>query len=191
MAKRTLFAILSEQPWWVTLLVALALFGLAYQFAPQYAFFVALPFFVVAGWIAWKQIGGVSPAEAVERLAALREMSWESFRAAVSDGYRRQGYSVEEVRDNAYDLKVTRKAQVTLVQCRRWKVSQVGIGPVRDLFEAVQRSDAHDGVCISTGEFSAAAVGYVADKRIALVNGTQLAALAGKVGKAGLPWYRR
>lgn len=191
MAKRTLFAILSEQPWWVSLLVALALFGIAYQFAPQYAFFVALPFFVVTAWIAWKQIGGVSAAEAIERLTALREMSWEDFRAAVSAGYRRQGYTVEEARDNAFDLRLNRGTQVTLVQCRRWKVNQVGVGAVRELFEAAQTSDAYDCVCISTGEFSAAAVEYARDKRISLVNGTALAALTGKVGKANLPWYRR
>lgn len=191
MAKRTLFAILSEQPWWVTLLVALALFGLAYQFAPQFAFFVALPFFVVTAWIAWKQIGSVSPGAAVERLTALREMPWEEFRTVISAGYRRQGYTVEEVRDSAYDLRLTRKTQVTLVQCRRWKVNQVGVAPVRDLFEAAQKHDAYDCVCVSTGEFSAAAIAFAADKRLSLVNGTALAALAGKVGKTDMPWFRR
>ena len=191
MAKRSLFIILSEQPWWVTLLVALALFGLVYQFLPLYAFFVALPFFAMAGWFAWKQSGSVSPAEAIERLDALRALSWEEFRAAISEGYRRQGYVVEEMRDNAFDLKLSRNAQVTLVQCRRWKVNQVGVGAVRDLFEAAQRSDAYNCACISTGEFSAAACEFASGKRVALVNGTLLAALAGKVGKAGIPWFRR
>lgn len=191
MARETLFAVLMRQPWWVTLLIAFALFGIAYQFAPQYAFFVALPFLVVAAWIGWKQFGSVSPAEAVDRLAALRELAWEDFRAAVSAGYRRQGYVVEEARDNAFDLRLTRKTQVTLVQCRRWKANQIGVGAVRELFEAAQKSDAYDCVCISTGEFSKAAVEFAADKRMSLVNGTELAALAGKVGKAGVPWYRR
>jgi restriction system protein len=191
MAKRTLFAILSEHPWWVTLLVALALFGAAYQFVPQYAFFVALPFFVVAAWIAWKQMGSVSPAEAVERLKAAREMTWEKFREAVIEGYRRQGYTVEQVRGGAFDLRLTRGVRTTLVQCRRWKVNQVGVEAVRELFEAAQQQDAYDCVCISTGEFSAAALQYAAGKRIALVNGTALAALVGKVHKADLPWYRR
>jgi len=43
MAKRSLFSILSEQPWWVSLVVAAALFAIAYQFLPQFAPFVALP----------------------------------------------------------------------------------------------------------------------------------------------------
>lgn len=192
MAKRSLFSILSEQPWWVTLLVALALFAAAYQFLPQFAFFFALPFLVMAVWFAWQQIGRVSPGEAAERLEKLRAMSWDEFRTAVSEGYVRRGYLVEPARHDAFDLKLAKDARVTLVQCRRWKVNQVGAAPVRELFEAAQKHDAHDCICISTGEFSAAAREFAADKRIALVNGIALATLVGKPGGTGLSsWFRR
>ncbi len=109
MAKRSLFSILSEQPWWVSLVVAALLFAGVYQFLPDFAAFVALPFVGVAAHVAWKQFRGRAPADAAERLAALREMSWEEFAAVISAAYRRQGYAVEAVERRRVRLHAAQK----------------------------------------------------------------------------------
>ncbi len=140
MAKRSLFSILSEQPWWVSLVVAALLFAGVYQFLPDFAAFVALPFVGVAAHVAWKQFRGRAPADAAERLAALREMSWEEFAAVISAAYRRQGYAVEASQGGAFDFTLRKNGRITLVQCRRWKVNQAGVGPVRELCEAMDRA---------------------------------------------------
>lgn len=183
MAKRTLFSILSEQPWWVSLVVAAVLFAIAYQILPQFAPFVALPFVGVAIYVAWQRMRGGSPADAAERLAALREMPWEKFRAAICGAYRRQGYTVEESASGAFDFTLRKNGRITLVQCRRWKVNQVGIGPVRELYEAMSRHEAFNCVCVSAGAFSANAREFAAGKPIVLLSGAALAKLTGNIGK--------
>lgn len=185
MAKRSLFSILSEQPWWVSLVVAAALFAIAYQFLPQFALFVALPFAGVAVYVAWKQFRGKSPAGAAKCLAALREMPWDKFAALISEAYRRQGYAVEASANGAFDFMLRRSGKLTLVQCRRWKVNQVGIGPVRELYEAMSRHEAFNCVCISAGEFSTNAREFAAGRPITLLSGAALADLVGAVGKTG------
>lgn len=183
MAKRTLFSILSEQPWWVSLVVAALLFAGAYQFLPQLAPFVALPFIAVAAYAAWKQFRGRAPADAAERLAALRDMPWEQFASVISAAYRRQGYAVEESKGGAFDFTLRKNGQITLVQCRRWKVNQAGVGPVRELYEAMSRHDAFSCICVSAGEFSATARQFAAGKPVTLLNGAALAELVGAIGK--------
>ena len=185
MAKRSLFSILSEQPWWVSLVVAALLFAGAYQFLPEFALFVALPFIGVAIHVAWKQFRGKTPANAAERLAALREMPWDEFAALISEAYRRHGYAVEASASGAFDFMLRKSGRTTLVQCRRWKVNQIGIGPVRELYAAMSGHDAFYCVCISAGEFSANAREFAAGRPITLLSGAALAELVGAVGKTG------
>jgi restriction system protein len=189
MAKRSLFSILSEQPWWVTLLVAMALFAIVQLIYPPFAPFVALPFVVFAAYFAWQQRGSLSPVRVDERLAVLREMPWEKFGPLISEAYRRQGFGVEEARSSAFDFKLRRNGRVTLVQCRRWKVNQLGVGPVRELYEAMEKQEAFSCVCIAAGEFTSGAREFAAGKPISLVNGTALAQLAGPVERTGRRWW--
>lgn len=191
MAKESLFQVLSRQPWWLTLLVAVLIFGIVQLVFPPLAPFVALPFAAVAGYLAWRQMRAGPPVTVEERLAALRAMPWENFGLVVSEAYRRQGYAVEESTSAAFDFKLTKKGRITLVQCRRWKVNQVGDGPVRELANAMEKQDAFNCVCISAGEFSANARSFARGKPIALLNGGALAELVGTVEKKSRRWFLR
>ena len=181
MAKRSLFSLLSEQPWWVSLLVAMALFAIAQFVFPPVAPFVALPFVAIAIWFAWQQMRNLSSATVETRLAAVRSMSWDEFSTRVMEAYRRRGYEVTPARSGSFDFTLRRNGRVTLVQCRRWKVNQVGVGPVRELYEALDREEAFNAVCIAAGDFSEAARQFASGKPISLLYGTDLATLVGKV----------
>ena len=56
MSPNSLFAVLLRSPWWISLLVAGALFALARLFIPAaYAIFMPLPFLVIATMAGWRQ----------------------------------------------------------------------------------------------------------------------------------------
>jgi restriction system protein len=167
----------------VTLIVGAAMFGIAQAAFPPIAPFVALPFLVLAVVIAVRQWRGTSAAEAEERLAALRAMAWEKFSECVADAYRRRGFGVSPAERPGYDLTITKGGHITLVQCRRWKVNQVGVGPVRDLVRAVEREEAERGICISAGSFSDPARELAARERVTLLSGLELAELIGPLEK--------
>jgi restriction system protein len=184
MAKETLFRILLRQPWWITVLVAIILFAVTHAIFPPLAPFVALPFAGLAVYIAYRQWRGSSPVDADERLAALRAMSWEEFSDLVSVAYTRHGYHVASAERPGYDYTLTKGSRVTLLQCRRWRVNQVGIGPVRELARAVEREEATNGICISAGNFSEPARKLVATEPVMLVSGLDLIELLGSLPKS-------
>lgn len=181
MARETLFHILSRQPWWVSAVVAAVLFGITEVIYPPVAFFVALPFLLLAAFIGYQQLRGVGEVNVGDKLGALREMSWEDFSALVSEAYRRQGYTVAEARDSAYDFELAKNGRRTLVSCRRWKVNSVGTAPLQALAAAVDRIEAYNAVCIAAGDFSANAREYAATQPITLVTGVELVKLVGNV----------
>lgn len=176
MRKDTLFHILSRQPWWVTLLVAFVLFWVAYAIFPPVAPFVAVPFVLLAAYIAFVQYREGVPGDATERLRELRGMSWEQFSSELTQAYRAQGYTVLRSDGAGYDFRLVRDGRSTLLQCRRWKVNQVGEGPVRELAKAVERDDASRGICITAGEFSLPARKLAANEPVTLLSGAELAA---------------
>ena len=177
MAKQTLFHILMRQPWWVTLLVAFALFWITYAIFPPVAPFVVVPFALLTCYIGFVQFRDGVPGDAGERLAELRKMQWESFSAALTEGYKKQGYTVLPADGAGYDFKLVRDGRTNLLQCRRWKVNQVGEGPVRELAQAVERADAARGICVTAGEFSIPARKLAAGEPVTLVSGAELAAI--------------
>jgi restriction system protein len=182
--RESLFQILLRQPWWITLLVAVAVYGVSHAVFPPVALFMALPFGLLCAFIAFKQWRGGPPVDAGERLAALRSMDWEQFSAVIADAYRRRGYGVSPAEGPGYDFRLTKGGRTTLLQCRRWKVNQVGVGPLRDLAQAVDREEAGSGICISAGDFSAPARAFVATEPITMLGGVELAELVGAIRKS-------
>jgi restriction system protein len=191
LARESLFQILSRQPWWLTLLVAVFIFGIMQLVFPPLAPFVALPFAAVAGYLAWRQIRAGPSLNVEERLATLRAMPWENFSLVVSESYRRQGYTVEDSKSAAFDFKLSKKGQITLVQCRRWKVNQVGDAPVRELVKAMEKQNAFNCVCITAGEFSANAREFARGRPVTLLAGAALAELVGTIDKKSRRWFLR
>ena len=189
--SRTLFSVLMGLPWWISVLAGVILFGITQFIFPPVAPFMALPFLLLAAYVAFKQMGTVSPDVADTRLKALREMSWEAFSAVIVNGYRKQGYEVTPSAKSGYDYTLARQGRITLLACRRWKVSQLGIGPLEELAAAIAREDAYNGICICAGDVSAKAREFAAGRPITIAAGADLAALVGAVGETGKHWFER
>ena len=143
----------------------------------------SLPFLLLAAYVGFRQMRTVSPGQVDDRLAALRDMHWDQFSVLIADAYRKQGYTVEAADKSAYDFTLTQGSRVTLLQCRRWKVNQLGVGPLEELARAVSAAEAHNGICIAAGNVSPKAKEFVIEKPLALVTGIELAGLVGKLNK--------
>ena len=167
MAKQTLFAVLSRAPWWVSVIAAGALFASVRLIAPDMvAAAAALPFLAIAGYAGWLQLRAPSVGNIDEILARVRGMPWENFSAIAAEAFRRDGYAVTEVFTGAVDLKLEKSGRVTLVNCKRWKVAQTGIGPLRELHEAKKAIDASYCMYVTAGDFTANEAPAEAKKRL-------------------------
>lgn len=163
------------------MLVGAAGFGIAQWVFPPVAPWVALPFLVIGLYVGYRQLRTVSPGQVEDRLKALREMPWDKFSNLIADVYTKQGYEVTVAKSDAYDFALKRNGHTTLLQYRRWKVNQLGVGPLKDLARAIHSTDARNGICITAGGVSPNATEFAAANPIHIVSGTELAALVGKI----------
>jgi restriction system protein len=181
MNENSIFAVLLRSPWWVSGGIGAALFAgtrlvLPEEFGP-YAFFVSLPFSVIAVYTGWQQLRAPSAASIGQRMEALRAMSWAEFSAALDEAFRRDGYTVAPGSAAGVDIDLTKSASVTLVACKRWKVARTGIEPLRELDSVRRGRGAQECIYIATGEFTDTAISFAAEKNIRLLSGAELARL--------------
>ena len=179
MNQNSIFAILLRSPWWLSAGIAGALFTGARLALPAdyafYAFFVSLPFFVIAVYTGWQQLRAPSEATTAQTMEALRAMSWAEFSAAVEEAFRRDGYAVASIGAAGADFEFAKAGRMTLVACKRWKVARTGIEPLRELDSLRRVREAHECAYVATGEFTDTARSFATEKSIRLLSGAELA----------------
>jgi restriction system protein len=178
MNKNSLFAILLRSPWWISFALAGGIFaGLRLLVPPLYAAFFALPFLVIGCYAAWQQLRAPSAASVGKRLEAIRAMGWNDFAAAVENAFRREGYEVTKFAGEDADLELAKGGRISLVACKRWKATQTGIEPLRQLMQARRKRDAHECIHVTAGEISDNARAFAAQYNIRLLHGVELTRL--------------
>lgn len=109
-------------------------------------------------------------------------MSWQEFENLVGEIFRARGYLVENVggggADGGIDLRLRREGEITLVQCKRWKVFKVGVKPIREFFGVMASEGVDRGIFVSSGIYTNEAVRFAEGKPLELIDGAQLAEMA-------------
>lgn len=181
MAPNSLFAILLRSPWWISLLLALALVAVTSALVPPAwrlpAATGALPFLVIAGVAFVRQWGapGAREVEALEQAAG--RLGWAEFAQALGQGFAREGHEVERLAGGAADLRLRRGGRTTLVAAKRWKAARHGEEALAALQAAAQAEDASGRVYVALGELSPQAQRYAKAHGIELLQGAALARL--------------
>lgn len=115
----------------------------------------------------------------------IRAMNWKAFELLVGEGFRRQGYAVEETglggADGGIDLVLRKQGETVLVQCKQWRSRQVPVTVVREMFGLLAHHNASAVIIVSTGDFTADARQFATGKPIELINGDQLVAMVRNV----------
>ena len=185
MAKRSLFATLSRSPWWASVLMAAALFMAVRQFLPDYAALAStLPFLAIAAYALWRQMRTPSAERSADALAGLRALSWSAFAAKIEEAFRRDGYAVLTHTGNGADYALTRNGRFALAGCRRWKVAQAGVEPLRELLQAKQAANADECIYVTAGDLSPNAREFASKNGIRLFSAAELVAFLGRPSRA-------
>jgi restriction system protein len=175
-------------PWWMSILAAVPLFGAVQLFLPPIAaLFATFPFLGIAAFAAWRQLRVPGAASVAETLGTLREMTWENFSAVMAEALRRDGYAVEATGGGA-DFAARKDGRLALVGCKRWKVAQTGIGPLRELLDAKKSAGAQECIYVAAGGFTDNARDFARHNAIRLLSDAELAQLVARVTRAGHRW---
>jgi restriction system protein len=179
MAKNSLFAVLLRSPWWISVVIALALGLLSFALLPEQfrgvGVLSALPFVVIGVMAARRQWHLPSTARVAETHSALAAMAWPEFAALLEQSFRRDGYTVEPGGAAAVDFTLERKGRRMLVCARRWKSARTGLEALRALQAAREPSDAPDALYIGLGSLTDTARSFAAEHRVAIWQAAELA----------------
>lgn len=198
--------VLLKAPWWVSVVLAVAVFiGLRWVAPALLAHNkigqgFALPFAAAAPWIAlfFLMLAAGSAILAAKKrklvdgqtnLESLRSISWKEFEWMVAEAYRRMGYTVDHSlgggADGGIDVVLRKDAETVIVQCKQWKVFSVGAPVIREIFGLLAHHQASRAIVITSGKFTADAQAFAAGKPIELVDGPALLRLVQDVQPKG------
>lgn len=185
MAKQNLFNILKDSPWWMSAVIAVAVFMGTRMLLPDFgAAFAALPFGVIAVYAGWRQWNVPSAAKMANALDKLRAMSWEEFSALMAEAFRRDGYDVATLSLAGADFELRKGGRVAVASCRRWKAAQGGTGPLKELLGAMKKAGANDCVFVTAGELSPNARDFALDCAIQVLGNAELVRLVNRVRRS-------
>ena len=175
--RNSAFAILARQPWWVSALIALGVFGgLRLLIPEEMALFAAVPFAGISIYALIQQLRRPGAKRIAKTLERARGLSGEGFVSALETGFRREGYDVTRMNGGA-DLVLKREGLTTLVACKRWKAMRAGIEPLRE-FDAATREHGPVGrIYVAAGEVTENARLFAEERNIRLVRQEELARL--------------
>ncbi len=124
----------------------------------------------------------------VEWTSDLRLLDAREFEWLVAEVYRREGWHVDEVGghgspDGNVDLRMTRKKERAIVQCKRWTSWLVGIDDIRAFAGTLmaERSNGVAGHFVTLSGFNEHAIGEAKRTGIVLVSGAELYGRAEKL----------
>ncbi len=194
-AANLLYALFVVAPLWVCPLVAAGA-GLAVLNVTQQALHwkaatatgfaeAVIALILLTGVFAWREKSRRRRnVRRTRTLGDLRALSWKEFEALVADAYRRYGWSVRETgalsgggADGGVDLVMRRSGEVVAVQCKRWRMRDVGVDKARELQGALADCGAQRGILVTCGRFTPAAEDFARRNRVKLVGGAELLAL--------------
>ena len=187
--------ILVRYPWWVSVLVSLAMYGFLAYLLPWISFSnpilqgIANGVSTGAGIIALALLPPAMVGPIIRHrkrkllatqqgLQSIRALSWRQFEVLIAEIFRRKGYQVleneHEGPDGGIDIRLRKDGDLHLVQCKHWKKYKVGVAIIREMYGVMVAEQAVSMTVVTSGMFTHDAVDFAADKPIDLIDGVAL-----------------
>jgi len=114
-----------------------------------------------------------------ELLQQIRSVDWFQFEKLIGLVYRKLGYDVTRRGganpDGGIDLVIRKDGRCAAVQCKQWKVSRVGVKPVREFLGALTDADIPRGKLITLNGYTNQAMQFAKRHDIEILTETELA----------------
>lgn len=143
-------------------------------------------YLVPAGFVLGAMVSAIGQAKRKKLLAetatatsseAAKALSWREFEMLVGEMFRNKGFKVQETAsgpDGGVDLELRKAGELSLVQCKQWRATKVGVSVVRELFGVMASRGAVHGYVVTSGVFTAEAKRFAQGRNISLIDGQAL-----------------
>lgn len=195
--RRNLSQWLALAPWWTSVLISVGTFILLQYVLPPlldnndaeasgqvlrfWSPYIAILLIIPLPFALFHQDEYVRLVENERNLDILRGLKHADFVERMVPAFRQQGYLVEHVTDARYDLMLRRSGERTIVTCKAWDASVVGVRFVRQVQAAQHAQHAAGAKIVTCGEFSPQAQRFKRTSSVELIDGAQVLALLAAV----------
>ncbi|EPJ48840.1 MAG: hypothetical protein OFPI_27570 [Osedax symbiont Rs2] len=181
MAKGSLFAILLRSKWWYSVLIGLVVVAAALLITDAkyvvLSISVALPFFVIGGYAAFKQFQQPSQKRVLDVTEQAKNLPAGIIEQKIAANYLRNGYASNVFKGNGADLQLSLGNRKLLLCSKRFKAANTGIETLKLLVAAGKKIEATGYLYVTLGEISATALEYAEKNHIELIQASRLAVL--------------
>ena len=182
--ENSLFGRLLRSPWWVSILIGLVISALVPLIVvskyAHFGVFMAFPFFGIGVYRIFKQ--RKEPSQRLLTLVQerLNDMSPRDFAKTLTEAFEDDDYVVTASKAKGVDLKLERGEQLIFVSCRRFKVANSGLAPLKALVAAAENQDVGQLIYITLIPASPDVDAYANEHDIQIVGLEPLTELLGK-----------
>jgi restriction system protein len=209
MAKRntSFFNLLTEAPWWVSVVVAAITYvglthilpnietgnpivDMIFKSFPYAGPLFAITFLLAAPFAFFNGRRKRKLLDDQQDIDSIKALGWKEFEELVAEAYRRKGFRVIENGfgpDGGVDVKLIKDNQTTLVQCKQWRSKNVGVAVIREMYGVMTAEHASQVVIICCGGFTRDAASFAEDKPIELIGGAELLSIVKEVQNNSTP----
>lgn len=110
--------------------------------------------------------------------SALLNMTWQDFEGLVAEHFKRKGFDVTvnggAGADGGVDVELRKGTELSLVQCKQWRATSVGVDVVRELYGIMAARGAVNGYVVTSANFTPDAEAFAVGRNIQLVDGGRL-----------------
>lgn len=175
--------------WWLSLLIAVALFIASYLYpemndnflaplAGKFARYLSIIFVMLTIWLYILSYQRKKLLASQTGLESIRQLSWRKFEDLITEAYKQHGYRIKREpvsgRDGGIDIVVEKEGSVSLVQCKQWRMRKLGVKVVREMYGILNAADADEVHIVTTGRVTNEAASFARGKPIKLVYGNDL-----------------
>ena len=208
MSKRNenLTNLLIQCPWWVSVILAGVIYVIFALIVPLFSFtnptlivlrkagpilallavILLLGIALLSALVSWLKRLQLDSQKGIE---SIRALNWKQFEELIGEAYRRQGFVVTENMgsgpDDGIDLILQKNAETTLVQCKQWRKTKVGVSVVREMLGILTAKRASQVIIVTSGNFTTEAQRFATNKPIVLIDGNALESLIASVQNKG------
>jgi len=119
-------------------------------------------------------------------LEKLQKMDWKEFELLCEDFFKRRGWNTfcsdKNGADGGVDVWLKRKGEKSIVQCKRYNKTKVGVKVVREVFGLMHSNDCSSAYIMTTSSFTKEGYLFAKGKRISLIDGNELVRLIKEMG---------
>ena len=178
MSEKSLFAILMRSTWWYSALIALFAIAMSLvAFGGKYLILglaTSLPFLGIAAYSAYNQSKRPKLKRVLEVDQAARKMSAGELAKTIADHYEKNNFNVVTFKGDEAELELERGRHKYLLSCKRFKVANTGIEPLKKLTAAGEKHEATGYLYVALGEISESALEYAQKNKIELIGAEAL-----------------